>query len=446
MDSPNYSDDPEHYKRLISKINATANFPVYLHKNGYELVKQSAASMEFQNETDRIILQMKRMPVTYFNRNDSFDKGLFFKYLLQRSPNFYNAVEKGLEIIEKGPELGSNSFKIKKTKALAKSLEENFNIVPLRNSNYLRIYRGISRATLNSTPFIGRIFNAYHIRDNGGKIANIAFPKYDLEGTPKNHMLYNRPYRSMQDNQIKKFRLVVNKNDHYLFYSKPVPDPAKIVFAESAIDLLSYHELHGRPDNFYVSFGGNVYDRKLEFFVTLIEPMIKDKGTEVISIMDNDLKGQEFDIKVFSALIHHFYPNISIETSFGQGNVAMNIHFSEKVRGSLPHHATILKEKLISIIQTNKHHLERIKCVGFPDKILLEFPLKDPASTVQVGQRTNALEILLRSINELYLPFPTSIHKSKGKDWNDDLLDHSEKKKEAIKKNYKNTNLQQQTL
>ncbi len=55
MQSPNYSDDPEHYKRLIAKINEETNFPVFLCRNGYKLIQKSAGSMEFQNDKDRIV-------------------------------------------------------------------------------------------------------------------------------------------------------------------------------------------------------------------------------------------------------------------------------------------------------------------------------------------------------------------------------------------------------
>ena len=185
MQMPNYGDNPEHYKRLISKINEEASFPMYLNQNGYTLIKQSTGSMEFKNDTDCIVLHTARNPITYFNRNDSNDKGLFFTYLKNRKGNFYKAVQVGLEIVNRTFDIGNTNIEIQKPKPVTKSLEENYNIVPLRNSNYLRVQRGISNSTLNSTPFRGRICNAYHVRDNGGKIANIAFPKYDLDGVPK---------------------------------------------------------------------------------------------------------------------------------------------------------------------------------------------------------------------------------------------------------------------
>lgn len=186
--------------------------------------------MEFQNDEDRIVVQTLRKPMTYFNRNDSFDKGLFFKYLMQRSSNFYTAVKSGLEIIDRKYNMDDIAIKMTKPKAFKKSLEDNYNIVPLRNSNYLRVQRGISKKTINSTPFKDRIYNAYHIRDNGGKIANIAFPKYDLEDNPKNYILYNKPYRSKVDNEVKKVSFGIEPERPFSLLLKANNKPYKNYF------------------------------------------------------------------------------------------------------------------------------------------------------------------------------------------------------------------------
>ncbi|MDB4291762.1 hypothetical protein N9954_00025 [Maribacter sp.] len=421
MSSPNYKDNPEHYKQLIAKINEGANFPIYLHQKGYVLIKQSAGSMEFQNDEDRIILQTSRSPFTYFNRNDSLDKGLFFKYLLQRSPNFYIAVQSGLEIISQKHEVETIDLKTEKPKRSAISLEENYNIVPLRNATYLRKDRQISNETVNNQLFKSRIFNAYHIRDNGGKIANIAFPKYDLENNPKNYVLYNKSYRGKADNKIKKFRLVLNKKDQFLFYSKPIDSPGRVIFGESGTDLLSYHELHGKPEDFYISFGGNVYKEKLQFFVQLIEPYLKAKTVDLVSIMDNDTSGHEFDLKVFTAVINHYSKNVYIESSVRRDIVSLHIHYTEGVRHRISKHKDLIQKGLTCLMKRDDPILGIVKCIVFSDKLLLEFPLKETIDAKHTEQKSSVFQTLLKTINALYLPFKTSMHKSQGKDWNDDL-------------------------
>ena len=377
--------------------------------------------MEFKNDADCIVLQTARNPITYFNRNDSNDKGLFFTYLKNRKDNFYKAVKEGLEIVNRAYDLGNTNIEIQKPRTVTKSLEENYNIVPLRNSNYLRVHRGTSKSTISNTPFRGRIFNAYHVRDNGGKIANIAFPKYGMDGMPKNYILYNKPYRSKKDHEIKKFRLVLNRKDHLLFHSKSIIDSKKIVFGESGIDLLSYHELHGKPDTFYVSFGGNVYQEKLQAFIQLTETHLKNNGPALVSIMDNDTKGHEFDIRIFSALINHYNANVYVESSFKNDNISLNIHYTEKVRNRISLHRDLLNEKLITDIQEDNPADGLVRCVGFSDKLVLEFNTNELANTNHIGQKGTILKTLLDTVNGLYLPFLTHIHKSEGKDWNDDL-------------------------
>ena len=138
-----YKDNPGHYKQLISTINEEVDFASYLIHLGYKLLKKSAGSMEFVNDSDRIVLTTSRSPVTYFNRNDSSDKGRFFKYLNNRESNFYETVKKGLDIIKRSHEY--ENIQVAKKSTTKKTLEENYNIVPLSNPIYLTKERLIDK-------------------------------------------------------------------------------------------------------------------------------------------------------------------------------------------------------------------------------------------------------------------------------------------------------------
>jgi hypothetical protein len=287
-----YKEDPEHYKRSIGKINREVDFVGHLLRTGHVLLKKSAGSMEFAKDGDRIVLMTSRDPISYFNRNDSEDKGLFFSFLRKGERNFYRAVEQGLEIIGRVHEHVTESPKVPLKKGRTRTLEENYNIEPLRNAIYLTKERGIAMETLVADPFKGRIFNAFHHNDNGGKIANVAFPKFDIGGIPRNYILYNRPYRDRHTGELKKFRLVLNGKDHFLFSSNPPKEGVgRIVFGESGVDLLSFHELEGKKGDLYISFGGNLYTEKLDFFYGLITPFLSRKGVQLVSIFDNDATG-----------------------------------------------------------------------------------------------------------------------------------------------------------
>ncbi len=422
-----YSENPAYYKRLIAQINTEANFPAYLQHLGYKLMKKSAGSLEFSNGEDRLVLNISRNPVTYFNRNDSTDKGLFFKFIRKNQSNFYKTIEVGLEIINRAYELDESSLTLPNKVKNSKTLEENYNIAPLQKVDYLVRHRGLSEAVLNDELFQGRIFNAFHIRDNGGKIGNIAFPKYDLKGNPKNYILYNKPYFDRRENRQRKFRLTLNKKDHFLFYSKPIPNPKNIIFGESAIDLLSYHELHGTPENFYISFGGSIYPEKLAFFAQLTEPYLGNEKTAFISIMDNDKAGQEFDIKVFSTLVNQWHPNIYIEHAFKQGRVDLTVHYVKAYRKRISQDKSTIEAVLKSDFKNVGLPFDFVQPVAFSDKLVLEFSLDELDKKLDDKQK-NAFKLLLETIGKLYLPFTFGIHKSNGKDWNDDLRESKKTK------------------
>lgn len=418
-----YSENPTYYKQLIAQINEKANFPAYLNHLGYNLLKKSSGSLEFNNGEDRIVLHIGRNPITYFNRNDSMDKGLFFKFLRRRQPNFYKTIEIGLEIIDRAYEVENNFLEAPKKEGSSKSLEENYSIVPLQKMEYLTQNRGISQASINDELFKGRIFNAFHVADNGGKIANIAFPKYDLEGNPKNYILYNKEYFDRKENRRKKFRLVLNKRDHFLFYSKPFPSPERVVFGESAIDLLSYHELHGCPKNFYISFGGNVYPEKLSFFTQIIEVCSGNEKMGFTSIFDNDSAGREFDLKVFSALANQFNPNVYVEHHSKNSNAKMVMHYVESHRTQIPKARITIEENVIANFSNKGLACNLVKIVGFVDKLLVEFNSDILSNTFQEAENgNNMFRKLLETLGKLYLPFDFGLHKSAGKDWNDDLM------------------------
>lgn len=425
--SISYKENPEYYKRLISKINEEVDFASHLIHLGYRLFKKSAGSIEFIDDKDRIVLITSRSPVSYFNRNDSEDKGLFFKFLRKRKHNFYETIKLGLEIINRSYDLDIETKKIPKKSLKRKSLEENYNIVSLSNPVYLTKERAIDIKTIHSDFFKGRIFNAFHFSDNGGKIANVAFPKFNVNGKPQNYIIYNKPYKERNTGKLKKFRLVLNKKDHYLFHSNlPERGTKRIVFGESGIDLLSFNELNGKEGDFYISFGGNIYKEKLDFFYQLIAPIISQNNIELVSILDNDIAGFEYDIKVFTKVINELSFGIYFENSFKQGDITIKIHYNQNMRMHLASDSKFIEKVLRSNLPNNTN--DYMKNVVFSDKLILEFSIPELMKLEDNSlKNTNALQQLILALNELYLPIPANILKSKGKDWNEDLKNSKKK-------------------
>ncbi|GGD13410.1 toprim domain-containing protein [Hyunsoonleella pacifica] len=428
MANISYNNNPQHYKRLIEKINDEINFSGYLLNSGFKLLKKSAGSMEFIQNDDRIVVLTSRQPATYFNRNDSNDKGRFFKFIRQRSANFYEAVKDGLSAINRDYEY--QEVLPEKPKSTSRSIEENYNIVALENPSYLVKERAINLETLNSNAFKGRVFNAYHFRDTGGRIPNIAFPKYDLNNKRVNYIIYNKPYKDKDTGEEKKFRLVLNKKDAFLFHSNfPKNGIHRIILGESGIDLLSFHELNGKEGDFYISLGGNIYQEKINFLSQLVAPIIEKNNVELVSAFDNDKAGHEYDVLVFTKMINQYAKDKYVECSFKNGIVELRIHYNQKAIAELG-----LDSKKIGEALTISPVLSKsIRQTMFSDKLMYEFNLQDLMKlNYKSFQNTNGLKLFMLAVNETFLPFRTDVLKSHSNDWNQDLMDS--KKKVSIKK------------
>jgi len=428
MATISYNDNPQHYKRLIEKINDEINFGAYLLSSGFKLLKKSAGSMEFVLNDDRIVVLTSRQPATYFNRNDSGDKGRFFKFIRQRSDNFYEAVKSGLSAINRDYEY--QEVAPQKVKPTGRTIEENYNIVPLENPVYMMKERRISKETLNSNAFIGRVFNAYHFRDRGGRIANIAFPKYDLNDQPVNYIIYNKPYKDKESGEIKKFRLVLNKKDAFLFHTNfPKNGVDRIIFGESGIDLLSFYELNGKEGDFYISLGGNIYQEKMNFLSQLVAPIIEKNNVELVSAFDNDKAGHEYDVLVFTKLMNQYNKDKYVECNFKNGMVELKVHYNHSAIAQIG----IDSKKIAEALTISPVLIKSIRQTMFSDKLMYEFPLEDLMKlNYKSFQNTNGLKLFMLALNETFLPFRTDIIKSNSNDWNQDLMDS--KKKVSIKK------------
>ncbi|RDD30857.1 hypothetical protein CR161_09180 [Prosthecochloris sp. ZM] len=106
---------------------------------------------------------------------------------------------------------------------------------PVSSSSYLE-ERGITAATLRDFRFRGRVRT-----DRKG---NVVFPYYDRQGLCGFEMK-NRGYTGFSKHGTKG-----------LWTSRAVPSDNRLVLAESPIDALSYHQLHGDARTRYISMGG----------------------------------------------------------------------------------------------------------------------------------------------------------------------------------------------
>lgn len=411
-----YADNRMHYRMLISKINEEVDFSGYLRVKGYTLLKSSLGSKEFGKNQERIVLNTKHSPVSYFNRNNTKDKGWFFSYLLQRTANFYDAINVGLEAINvcHYSEVKTNAlFRVKKPS----NLEVTFLIKPLKRWNYLIKDRGLSLKTLESEAFNNKVLNGIYDTSKGNQITNIALPLTDIEGNIPNYILFNRPYWSTKKNKLQKFRRFMNSEYHFLFTSNALKNMKAIACFESAFDAMSYHESNGLPNLFYVAFNGQLDERKLEQFFLWKNKIDPDDKLPIKLGFDHDVAGFYFDMYFLKSLM---------DKDKRQYDFVLHRQNNELKLQVQGHKIGLLEEKIRSELKELNHQidLQPAKIITLKETLIIELQLD---SILRLGLGTYGSRWYWEKFfsiltNALECP-KIEIQKSPlHKDWNEDLL------------------------
>jgi len=413
-----YKGNEEFYKELINKINSEINFPGFLSNSNYDLANKSASYLEFRNKQDKIVLKSNASPVTYFNRNDSQDNGLFFNYLLNRDSNFYKAIKTGLEAINRVYEINPI---LKTQKKPFKSLEENYNVTSeLVNHSYLTKERGIDKKTLELEVLKGRVLNAYHINQNKSTIPNIAFPMYNIEGNISNYRLYNKDYLCRTTNEIKKFRIVLNSEKaNALFHTNLNINNIERVYAcESEIDAISLIELKKDYNAAYFVFGGGLSKKKKEnFYKKLLEIQKNHPNISIIQATDNDGQGLHYDIELSAFIITKTNSEVDIEYKNKKPGLDLLINY--KNPNLIDNDFNKLKGQMNENNSKLLQYGYQLDWLQFKDKI--KWSIQNPKNNPLKSEVKIIIKDALNTINVAYNKIPTKILKPTLGDWNDDL-------------------------
>lgn len=141
---------------------------------------------------------------------------------------------------------------------------------PISQSAYLSD-RGLSDKTIAHERFEGRIYQSKNK-------SNIIFPHYGKEGIT-GYEISNYNYKAFSSRGMKR-----------LWCSRTKDDDEALVIAESAIDALSFFQMHGALKARYVSTAGRPSDTQLDLIKSAADK-INEKGGRVICAFDNDAGG-----------------------------------------------------------------------------------------------------------------------------------------------------------
>lgn len=248
----------------------------------------------------------------YFNPHDTNDKGTLINFVKNRIGSIFpyhndksevgniNAV---LYNYQNLPLPEKNKFKADVTNLVQKYSEKEFHLPEglsqLRDPSYLH-FRAIQSSTVNDTLFCEKIYNL-----KVGDYNNIGFPYFNASGEIVGFEIRN-----------KQFKHVIEGSDRSIgiWHSNMPQTLEAVILTESPIDALSYHQIKGKKNSWYVSFGGSVTAGQLETVKSIIGHPNAIPGLKIISAVDNDEVGKVYTKKfkeAFTGNVIEDYPRLN---------------------------------------------------------------------------------------------------------------------------------------
>jgi len=247
----------------------------------------------------------------YFNPQDLKDKGTLINFVKNRLGSIFpylngkseagniNAVLYNYQCL---PMPKKDLFKIDANNLVSEYSEKEFHIPDglseLKDPTYL-YFRGIQSQTINKNLFKGKIFN---VKSN--EYNNIGFPYYNAFGDIVGFELRNKQFRHVIEGTDRSFGI---------WHSNLPQTLESEILTESPIDALSYHQLKGKKNTLYVSFGGSVTFGQLETVKSIIAGANVSQELKIISAVDNDEMGRIYTQKfkeTFSENIVEDFPGL----------------------------------------------------------------------------------------------------------------------------------------
>lgn len=214
----------------------------------------------------------------YFSVRDDADHGSIIDFLQKRRPGSLGQVRQALRpwigaTPPKVPTAGSFAARLDPaSRDRAQVMAQYARFAPAGPHPYLTYERYIPAHVLESPRFATRIR-----RDERG---NAVFPHYDREGLC-GYELKNAGFTGFAKHGAKG-----------LWFSAIGKTDTRLVFAESAIDALSYAALHGDAHTRYASIGGELNPHQPALIRATVRSL--PQGASVVAAMDADEPGRVF--------------------------------------------------------------------------------------------------------------------------------------------------------
>ncbi|MDO7848589.1 toprim domain-containing protein [Hymenobacter sp. M29] len=285
---------------------------------------------------------------------------------------------------------------------------------PLENTAYLE-GRGITKSTIANPQFAGRILNQLYTVQKEGMLAktyvNTAFPAYH-EGRVVGLELKGEGFKGQAPE---------SQFTRSLWLSKPPEgQPAAVlVVSESALDTLSYAQLHPGESALYASTAGTLTQNK----IFELKRLLSEEGIPAIrAAFDNDTQGHHFDTRLLAGVASEQNPMKVVREHEQLLTVEITAAHPAGVQALGQHLKSYNDQATRQYAQENGEPGNPASSQTLRDELIHSNKLGAHTYQFHVPMSREALAAFNQAASQaLVFEHRVEIVKSQGKDWNQDL-------------------------
>lgn len=423
------------HELTFHKIKEQVELPELLSHFGYILRKGEHLGKGkwhvFEGDDTLVVFKGRGGDWMYFNAQDDRDKGSVIDWMKNRvssdriaglgplpSRNLWQAVNDHFRAYLNLPEAEQPRLDLPPIVETAPG-EKFHNIYtqhcrPLENTAYLE-GRGITKSTIANPQFAGRILNQLYTVQKEGMPAktyvNTAFPAYH-EGRVVGLELKGEDFKGQAPE---------SQFTRSLWLSKlPKGRPAAVlVVSESALDTLSYAQLHPGDSALYASTAGTLTQNK----IFELKRLLSEEGIPAIrAAFDNDTQGHHFDTRLLAGLASELNPMKVVREHEHRLTVEITAAHPAGVQALSQHLKSYNDQATRQYAQENGEPGNPASSQTLRDELINSNKLGAHTYQFHIPMSREALGVFNQAASQtLAFEHRVELVKSQGKDWNQDL-------------------------
>ena len=423
------------HELTFQKIKEQVELPELLSHFGYNLRKGEHLGKGkwhvFEGDDTLVVFKGRGGDWMYFNAQDDRDKGSVIDWMKNRvsseriaglgplpGRNLWQSVNDHFRAYLKLPE--AQRLRLDLPPIIETAPGEKFHSIytqhcrPLENTAYLE-GRGITKSTIANPQFAGRILNQLYTVQKEGMPAktyvNTAFPAYH-EGRVVGLELKGEGFKGQAPESQFTRSLWLSK----LPESRPA---AVLVVSESALDTLSYAQLHPSDSALYASTAGTLTQNK----IFELKRLLSEEGIPAIrAAFDNDTQGHHFDTRLLAGLASEQNPMKVVREHEHLLTVEITAVHPGGVRALSQHLKTYNDQATRQYARENGEPGNPASSQTLRNELIHSNKLGAHTYQFHVPMSREALGAFNQAASQaLAFEHRVELVKSQGKDWNQDL-------------------------